>query len=108
MEANDDDTASGLCDESGAADCVALSREETVVATVSNIVSLFVLFVDSSPARSLVLVTSTPEAAAYDIMMGAHRNGVASVGVFVREVGECYVEGLGERGVSASLRPVEE
>eukprot|EP00518_Triparma_eleuthera_P003809 CAMPEP_0182454388 /NCGR_PEP_ID=MMETSP1319-20130603/1050_1 /TAXON_ID=172717 /ORGANISM="Bolidomonas pacifica, Strain RCC208" /LENGTH=161 /DNA_ID=CAMNT_0024652401 /DNA_START=214 /DNA_END=699 /DNA_ORIENTATION=+ len=59
-------------------------------------------------ARSLVLVTSTSEAAAYNIMMGAHKNGVASVGVYVREVGEVYVEGLGERGVEATLRPVEE
>lgn len=59
-------------------------------------------------ARSLVQVTGMSEVSAYQTMMQAHQNGIASVGRFVYEVAEMYHDALRKNGIVCDIVPVEE
>ncbi|GMI13779.1 hypothetical protein TrVE_jg9638 [Triparma verrucosa] len=59
-------------------------------------------------ARTLVQVTSKSEAEAYNLMMSAHRNGLAVVGIFLLEQAEMFCEQLGEFGLVADIQPIDE
>lgn len=59
-------------------------------------------------ARSLVQITGMPEVNAYNTMMQAHQNGIASVGIWVYEIAEMYHEALRGKGIVCDLVPVEE
>jgi len=59
-------------------------------------------------ARSLVQITGMAEMTAYQTMMTAHKNGIASVGMFCFEIAEMYNEGLREEGIVSDIIPVDE
>ena len=59
-------------------------------------------------ARSLVQVTGLSEMNAYQTMMRAHQEGIASVGQFVFEIAELYNEGLRSNGIISDIVPVDE
>jgi len=59
-------------------------------------------------ARSLVQITGMGELMAYQTMMTAHQNGIASVGLFAFEVAEVYNEGLLKQGIVSDIIPVDE
>lgn len=59
-------------------------------------------------ARSLVQVTGMAEMTAYQTMMSAHKNGIASVGMFCFEIAEMYNEGLHGQGIVSDIIPVDE
>lgn len=59
-------------------------------------------------ARALVQITGMGEMTAYQTMMTAHQNGIASVGLFAFEVAEVYNEGLNKQGIVADKIPVDE
>ena len=59
-------------------------------------------------ARSLVQVTGLSEFAAYQTMMQAHQNGIASVGRWVFEVAEMYHDELKRNGIVCDIIPVDE
>jgi len=59
-------------------------------------------------ARSLVQITGMTEMTAYQTMMQAHQNGIASVGRFCFEVAEMYNEGLRKQGIISDIVPVDE
>jgi ATP-dependent Clp protease adaptor protein ClpS len=59
-------------------------------------------------ARSLVQITGMTEMTAYQTMMQAHQNGIASVGRFCFEVAEMYNEGLRQQGIISDIVPVDE
>jgi len=59
-------------------------------------------------ARALVQITSMTEMTAYQTMMTAHQNGIASVGMFCFEIAEMYNEGLRLQGIVCDIVPVDE
>jgi ATP-dependent Clp protease adaptor protein ClpS len=59
-------------------------------------------------ARSLVQITGMTEMTAYQTMMMAHQNGIASVGRFCFEIAEMYNEGLRTQGIISDIVPVDE
>ena len=59
-------------------------------------------------ARSLVQVTGMSELVAYQTMMQAHQNGIASVGRWVFEVAEMYHDELKRNGIVCDIIPVDE
>lgn len=59
-------------------------------------------------ARSLVQITGMAEMMAYQTMMMAHQNGIASVGLFCFEIAETYNEGLRHEGIVSDIIPVDE
>lgn len=59
-------------------------------------------------ARSLVQITGMAEMTAYQTMMMAHQNGIASVGLFCFEIAEMYNEGLRLEGIVSDIIPVDE
>lgn len=59
-------------------------------------------------ARALVQITGMGEMNAYQTMMMAHQNGIASVGMFAFEVAEVYNEGLQKQGIVSDIIPVDE
>ena len=59
-------------------------------------------------ARSLVQVTGLSEFKAYQTMMRAHQDGIASVGQWCFEVAEMYNEGLQNSGIISDIVPVDE
>ena len=59
-------------------------------------------------ARSLVQITGMAEMTAYQTMMMAHQNGIASVGMFCFEIAEMYNEGLRQEGIVSDIIPVDE
>jgi len=59
-------------------------------------------------ARSLVQITGMAEMAAFQTMMVAHQNGIASVGMFCFEIAEMYNEGLRTEGIVSDIIPVDE
>eukprot|EP00536_Pseudo-nitzschia_multiseries_P002154 jgi/Psemu1/301258/fgenesh1_kg.28_\ len=59
-------------------------------------------------ARALVQITGMAEMMAYQTMMTAHQNGIASVGMFAFEVAEVYNEGLRKQGIVSDIIPVDE
>ncbi|KAL3920985.1 MAG: hypothetical protein SGILL_002990 [Bacillariaceae sp.] len=59
-------------------------------------------------ARALVQITSMTEMSAYQTMMQAHQNGIASVGRFCFEIAEMYNEGLRKQGIISDIVPVDE
>ena len=59
-------------------------------------------------ARSLVQITGMAEMTAYQTMMIAHQNGIASVGLFCFEIAEMYNEGLRKEGIVSDIIPVDE
>lgn len=59
-------------------------------------------------ARALVQITSMTEMTAYQTMMTAHQNGIASVGMFCFEIAEMYNEGLRKQGIVCDIVPVDE
>jgi ATP-dependent Clp protease adapter protein ClpS len=59
-------------------------------------------------ARSLVQVTGISEMVAYQTMMRAHQNGIATVGKWCFEIAEVYNEGLGKNGIISDIVPVDE
>lgn len=58
-------------------------------------------------ARSLVQVTGLSEQQAYQTMMQAHRNGIASVGRWAYEVAEMYHDALKKKGIVCDIIPVD-
>jgi len=59
-------------------------------------------------ARVLVQVTGLNEGAAYQVMMQAHKNGVAAVGVFAYEKAETYYEQLQTNGIMSDMIPLDD
>ena len=59
-------------------------------------------------ARSLVQITGMTEMTAYQTMMMAHQNGIASAGIFCFEIAEMYNEGLRTQGIVSDIVPVDE
>ena len=59
-------------------------------------------------ARALVQITGMTEMTAYQTMMMAHQNGIASVGRFCFEIAEMYNEGLRTQGIISDIVPVDE
>jgi ATP-dependent Clp protease adapter protein ClpS len=59
-------------------------------------------------ARSLVQVTGITEMVAYQTMMRAHQNGIATVGKWCFEIAEVYNEGLRKNGIISDIVPVDE
>ena len=59
-------------------------------------------------ARSLVQVTGLSEIRAYQTMMRAHQDGIASVGTWCFEVAEMYNDGLQKNGIISDIVPVDE
>ena len=59
-------------------------------------------------ARSLVQITGMGEMTAYQTMMTAHQNGIASVGLFAFEVAEVYNEGFRKQGIVSDIIPIDE
>lgn len=59
-------------------------------------------------ARSLVQITGMAEMTAFQTMMIAHQNGIASVGMFCFEIAEMYNEGLRKEGIVSDIIPVDE
>lgn len=59
-------------------------------------------------ARSLVQVTGMSELIAYQTMMQAHQNGIASVGRWVFEIAEMYHDELKRNGIVCDIIPVDE
>jgi len=59
-------------------------------------------------ARALVQITGMAEMTAYQTMMTAHQNGIASVGMFCFEIAEMYNEGLRKEGIVSDIVPVDE
>jgi len=59
-------------------------------------------------ARALVQITGMAEMVAYQTMMMAHQNGIASVGLFAFEIAEVYNEGLRHQGIVSDIIPVDE
>ncbi|KAL3902290.1 MAG: hypothetical protein SGILL_010875 [Bacillariaceae sp.] len=59
-------------------------------------------------ARSLVTITGMTEMSAYQTMMQAHQNGIASVGRFAFEIAEMYNEGLRKQGIVSDIVPADE
>ena len=59
-------------------------------------------------ARSLVQITGMTEMSAYQTMMQAHQNGIASVGRFAFEIAEMYNEGLRKQGIISDIVPADE
>jgi len=58
-------------------------------------------------ARCLVQVTGKSESEAYNLMMSAHKNGVAVVGVWMFEQAEAYKDQLLQTGLVADISPIE-
>lgn len=59
-------------------------------------------------ARSLVQVTGMSEMDAYQTMMQAHLNGLATVGRYIYEVAEMFHDALKKNGIVCDIVPVEE
>ena len=59
-------------------------------------------------ARALVQITGMAEMTAYQTMMTAHQNGIASVGMFCFEIAEMYNEGLRKEGIVSDIIPVDD
>lgn len=59
-------------------------------------------------ARSLVQVTGLSEMSAYQTMMRAHQDGIATVGKWCFEIAELYNEGLRKNGIISDIVPVDE
>ena len=58
-------------------------------------------------ARCLVQVTGKSESEAYQLMMSAHKHGIAVVGVWMFEQAEAYKEALIQTGLVADITPME-
>lgn len=58
-------------------------------------------------ARCLMTVCSLKESTAYQVMMKAHTEGMAVVGVYDFETAETYCAGLKAKGLSADIIPVD-
>lgn len=59
-------------------------------------------------SRSLVQITGLSELSAYQTMMQAHQNGIATVGRWCFEIAEMYNEGLKKNGIISDIVPVDE
>lgn len=59
-------------------------------------------------ARALVQVTGLSEMTAYQTMMRAHQDGIATVGKWCFEIAEVYNEGLRNNGIISDIVPVDE
>jgi ATP-dependent Clp protease adapter protein ClpS len=59
-------------------------------------------------ARALVQVTGMSEMDAYQTMMQAHLNGLATVGRYIYEVAEMFHDALKKNGIVCDIVPVEE
>eukprot|EP00588_Corethron_pennatum_P013739 CAMPEP_0194272402 /NCGR_PEP_ID=MMETSP0169-20130528/5986_1 /TAXON_ID=218684 /ORGANISM="Corethron pennatum, Strain L29A3" /LENGTH=169 /DNA_ID=CAMNT_0039015059 /DNA_START=324 /DNA_END=833 /DNA_ORIENTATION=+ len=59
-------------------------------------------------ARVLVEVTGLNEGAAYQVMMQAHKNGVAAVGAYAYEKAETYYEQLKTNGIMSDMVPLDD
>lgn len=58
-------------------------------------------------ARSLVQVVGMPESSAFDVMLKAHKDGMAQVGIWVGEIAEAYCDQLKTRGIVSEVMPVD-
>jgi ATP-dependent Clp protease adapter protein ClpS len=58
-------------------------------------------------ARCLMMICSLKESAAYQVMMTAHTEGLAVVGIYTFEAAEAYCDGLKAKGLSADIVPVD-
>mmetsp|Transcript_23054 Transcript_23054/g.47794 ORF Transcript_23054/g.47794 Transcript_23054/m.47794 type:complete len:154 (-) Transcript_23054:37-498(-) len=58
-------------------------------------------------ARCLVQVTGKSESEAYQLMMNAHKHGIAIVGIWMFEQAEAYKEALVQTGLVADITPIE-
>ncbi|GMI20821.1 hypothetical protein TrCOL_g13621 [Triparma columacea] len=58
-------------------------------------------------ARCLVQVTGKSESEAYQLMMSAHKHGIAVVGIWMFEQAEAYKEALIQTGLVADITPME-
>ena len=59
-------------------------------------------------SRSLVQITGMSELNAYQTMMQAHQNGIATVGRWCFEIAEMYNDGLKHNGIISDIVPVDE
>eukprot|EP00931_Biecheleriopsis_adriatica_P078670 TRINITY_DN52097_c0_g1_i1.p1 TRINITY_DN52097_c0_g1~~TRINITY_DN52097_c0_g1_i1.p1 ORF type:complete len:197 (-),score=36.32 TRINITY_DN52097_c0_g1_i1:46-588(-) len=58
-------------------------------------------------ARCLMTICLLKEGDAYQVMMKAHKEGVAVVGTYSFETAEAYCEGLKTQGLSVDILPVD-
>lgn len=58
-------------------------------------------------ARCLVQITGKSEMDAYNLMMNAHKNGVAVVGVWMFEQAEAFCDQLVQTGLIADISPLD-
>eukprot|EP00435_Cladocopium_sp_Y103_P045773 s1743_g13.t1 len=58
-------------------------------------------------ARCLMTICLLKEGDAYQVMMKAHKEGVAVVGTYAFETAEAYCEGLKAQGLSVDIIPVD-
>ncbi|CAE6966993.1 clpS [Symbiodinium natans] len=58
-------------------------------------------------ARCLMTICLLKEGDAYQVMMKAHREGVAVVGTYSFETAEAYCDGLKSQGLSVDIFPVD-
>mmetsp|Transcript_25662 Transcript_25662/g.37783 ORF Transcript_25662/g.37783 Transcript_25662/m.37783 type:complete len:174 (+) Transcript_25662:167-688(+) len=59
-------------------------------------------------ARCLMEVAGLTDGAAFQVMMQAHKNGVAVVGTYHQELAELYRNSLVERGLVCDMTPVDD
>lgn len=59
-------------------------------------------------AMCLSKITGLTDGQAYQVMMGAHQNGVAVVGRYDQERAELYRDSLRENGLTVDMIPVED
>ncbi|CAM9712962.1 unnamed protein product [Choristocarpus tenellus] len=58
-------------------------------------------------SRSLVQVVGMPEEQAFAIMQQAHKNGMATVGIWHQEMADAYSSSLKQRGLVSDITPVD-
>lgn len=58
-------------------------------------------------ARCLMTICLLKEGDAYQVMMKAHKEGVAVVGTYSFETAEAYCDGLKSQGLSVDIFPVD-
>ena len=58
-------------------------------------------------AHALHFVVGLSEEKAYHIMQAAHKDGKACVGTYIRDVAECYKQGMCRNGIKCDVVPSE-
>eukprot|EP00594_Rhizosolenia_setigera_P012731 CAMPEP_0178972530 /NCGR_PEP_ID=MMETSP0789-20121207/21078_1 /TAXON_ID=3005 /ORGANISM="Rhizosolenia setigera, Strain CCMP 1694" /LENGTH=67 /DNA_ID=CAMNT_0020660015 /DNA_START=365 /DNA_END=568 /DNA_ORIENTATION=- len=59
-------------------------------------------------ARCLTEVCNLSDGKAYQVMMQAHQNGIAVIGLYHLEMAELYKDQLRERGLAIDMIPVDD